>query len=173
LEPDPVRGREVDRRPPERRHPRLERALVRGGGDPRRGGLLEHHEARVQAGGERPRAQHPRAEAVDRPDPGRVDGARVLLLAEVVEALAHALAQLAGRLLGERQRQDRGDRDLVEQDRLDETLDHHGRLARARVGGQQGRARAVLDRGPLLGGEARRAHAPSTSSCSPARQIPG
>jgi hypothetical protein len=110
---------------------------------------------------------------VDRPDPGGVDGAGVLVLAEVAQPLAGALAQLAGRLLREREREDRADRDAVEEHRLDEPLDHHGGLAGARVRGEQGRARPVLDRGALLGGEARRAHAASSGGSSPARQIPG
>ena len=71
------------------------------------------------------------------PIQARVDGAGVLVLAEVGEAAAQALAQLAGRLLGEGQGEDRADRDAVVQHGLDEALDHHGGLARAGVGGQQ------------------------------------
>jgi hypothetical protein len=169
----PVRGRQIDRGPAEGRDPGLQRALVRGGGDPPRGGLLEHREARIQPGGQRPRPQHARAEAVDRPDPRGVDGAGVLVLAEVGQPLASALAQLAGGLLREREREDRADRHLVEQHGLDESLDHHGGLARAGVGGEQRGARPVLDRGALLGGEAGRAHVSSSRAASPARQIPG
>ena len=169
-----IGGREVDRRAAEGGDPRLQRAVVGGRGEPPGGGRLEHAEARVEAGGQRARAQHPRAEAVDRADPRGVDGAGVLVLAEVREPPPHALAQLAGGLLGERQREDRADGHAVEQHRLDEALDHHGRLARARVGGQQRGAAAVLDRGPLLGGEAGRAdHDPSTPASSAARQMPG
>ena len=145
---------------PARRRPRLERALVGVAREPLGGALVEHLEARVEPGGERPRAQDARAEAVDRADPARVDLARVLLLAERQEAPADALPQLAGGLLGEREREDRADRHAVAQHRLDAALGHHRRLARAGVGGEQRGARAVVDRRALLGGEGD-GHAPA------------
>ena len=88
-----------------------------------------------------------------------------------------------GRLLREREGEDRADRDAVEQHRLDEALDHHRGLAGARAGGEQRRAVAVGDRRPLLRREAagrRRGrggrggrHAGSSTFGSPARQMPG
>jgi hypothetical protein len=108
---------------------------------------------------------------VDRADPGGVGRARVLGLAELDEAAADALTQLRGRLLGERERQDRADRDAVLEHRGGEALDHHRRLARAGAGGEQRRAPAVRDRGALLRGH--RHAAASGRSGSPARQIAG
>ena len=83
---------------------------------------------------------------------------------------ADPLAQLGRRLLREGQRQDRADRDAVAQHRLGEALDHHGRLAGARAGGEQRRALAVGDRRALLG---REPHAGGSLRGSPARQMAG
>ena len=158
-----VRGGQVDRRRAVLARPALQGAFVRGAGEALRGGRLEDLEARVQARGERLRAQQARAEAVDRADPGAVDGAGVLVLPQLGQAAAQALGQLARGLLGEGQGEDRAHRDLVLAHGRGDPLDHHRGLARAGVGGQQRGARAGLDRGALLGGEARH----------PARQIPG
>ncbi len=170
-----VSGGEVHRRCAERLRPVVERAVVGRHGEPAGGRLVEHVEARVQAGGQWARAQDARAEAVDGADPGAVDRPRVLVLADLHQPPAHPLAQLPGRLLGEREREDRADGDAVLEHRLDEALDHHRGLARAGVGGQQRRARAVGHRRALLGGERRPgggehgAHAGSSA----ARQMPG
>ena len=77
----PVGGREVDRRRALGGDPVVERALERALGEPPRGRLVEHGEARVEPGGQRRRAQHARAEAVDRADPRAVDRARLLAVA--------------------------------------------------------------------------------------------
>ena len=174
-QPGPEGGGDVDRRRPARRGPVFERAVVGVAGEPLRGALVEHLEARVQPRRQRARAQHPGAEAVDRADPARVHLARVLLLAQRQEAPADAVAELARGLLGEREREDRADRHPVLQHRLHAPLGHHRGLARAGVGGEQRGAVAVLDRRALLvgerdgaggGGEGGRGH-------PPARQIVG
>ena len=165
-----VRRGEVDRRVALRRGPGLERRFERLGGEPPLGGLVEHAEARVEPGGQRAAAQDPGAEAVDRPDPGGVDRARVLHLPQLDEAAPDPLAQLGGRLLGEGQRQDRADGDAVLQHRLGEPLDHHRGLAGAGPGREQRRPLAVGDRGALLG---RAPHAGGSLRGSPARQIAG
>ena len=192
-----VGGGEVERRRAARRGPGLERGLVRALGEPPGGRLVEHREARIEARRQRPGAQHAGAEAVDRADPRRLGLARALELAERGQPPAQALAQLAGRLLGEGEREHRADRHAVVQDGLDEPLDHHGGLAGARGGGEQRRPGAVVDRRPLLGrepdarrpgrprGEGGHAAAPRSSRAagaappfspgppSPARQIAG
>ena len=165
LEARAVGRGDVDRRRPALARPLLERALVGLPREPLGGRLVEHVEARIEPRGERARAQDARAEAVDRADPARVDRARVLLLAERDEAPADAVAQLAGRLLGEGQGEDRADRHAVVQHRLDAALGHHRRLAGAGVGGEQRRARAIVDRLALLRGEG--------DAHPPARQIVG
>ena len=170
-----IGGGEVDRGLPAAGRPRFQRGVVGLARQPRRGGLVEHLEVRVQAGRQRMGAQHAGAEAVDGPDPGAVDRARVLGLAELGEAPPQALAQLPRRLLGEGQGQHGPHRDAVDPHGLREALDHHGGLARAGVGGEQGGAAAVGDRGALLGGEGPAAHSSPFSSAvpSPARQIAG
>ena len=117
------------------------------------GGLVEHGERRVQAGGDRVGAQQPRAEAVDRRDPGGLGLARRVAPAELDEALAHARAQLAGGALGERDREDPRRRDAVLEHRAHEALDEHRGLAAAGVGLEQQRAVAAADRLGLLGRE--------------------
>ena len=108
---------------------------------------------------------------MDRADPGRVDGTRVLGLAELPEPPPDPLAQLGRGLVGERQREDRADGDAVVEHRLGEALDHDRGLARAGAGGEQRRPAAVGDRRALL---ARRAdHAGASVRGSPARQMPG
>jgi hypothetical protein len=187
-QPLAVRGGEVDGGGAASGRPRLQRLVVGAVGEPPGGGLVEHDEARVEAGCERPRAQDAGAEPVDRADPGGLRLARVLVVAERREAAAHPLAQLAGRLLGEGEREHAADRHAVATDRLHEALDHHRRLAGARVGREQTRSRAILDRGALVGREAHagrrgrrlrarqleRGHAaPASTAPSPARQIAG
>ena len=140
-------------RPGPRRGPSLERVLVGRVREPLGGALLEHLEARVQPGGQRLGAQQPRAEAVDRADPGAVDGPCVLVLAELGQPPPQPLRELAGRLLRERQGEDRADRDVVLAHGGGDPLDHHRGLARAGVGRQQRRAAPGGDRGTLLGRE--------------------
>ena len=144
---------EVDRRGRVGAAPGLERVVVGGVREALGGGLLEHLEARVQARRERLRAQQAGAEAVDGADPGPVDGAGALVVAEFGEAAAQALGELARGLLGEGQGENRVDGDAVLADGLGDPLDHHGGLARAGVGGEQAGAGARLDRGELLVGE--------------------
>ena len=154
---------EVDRRGPLGAGPALQRALVGRTGQPLGRGRFQDLEARVQPGGQRLRAQQAGAEAVDRADPGAVDRAGVLVLPQLGQAAAQALGELARGLLGEGQGEDRAHRHLVLADGGGDPLDHHRGLARAGVGGEQRGPRAGVDRGALLGREARH----------PARQIPG
>jgi hypothetical protein len=170
LELAPVGRGEVDGRRAELRHPRFERTLERGRRQPPRGALVEHREPGVEPGRERLAAKHARAEPVDGADPGRVDFPRAVVLAERDERAADALAELGGRLLGERQRQDRADRDAVVQHGRREPLDHHRRLAGPGARGKERRAVAVGDRRTLLRGAP---HTGSSTFGSPARQIPG
>ena len=149
-----VGGGEVDRGGTGGARPLFQRGVVGRSREALGGGLLEHLEARVQPGGERLGAQQAGAEAVDGADPGGVDGAGVLVLAELGQAPAQALGELARGLLGEGQAEDRVDRHAVDADGGGDPLDHHRGLARAGVGGQQRGAGAGLDRGALLGGEA-------------------
>ena len=102
---------------------------------------------------------------MDRADPGAVDGAGVLVLAELGQPSAQPLGQLARGLLGEGQGEDRADRDLVLADGLGDPLDHHGRLAGAGIGGEQRRAGPRPDRRALLDGEGGGGH--------PARRVRG
>src|SRR5207253_496815 len=64
--------------------------------------LVEHAVLRVDPGRQWVRPQEPRAEAVDRANPGAFGLARVLALAQLEEARANALLELGRRLLGER-----------------------------------------------------------------------
>ena len=118
-----------------------------------RGGLVEHREGRVQAGGDRVRAQQARAEAVDRRDPCGLGLARRVAAAELDEALAHARAQLARGALGERDREDLRRAHAVLEHRAHEALDEHRRLAAAGVGLEQQRSGAPPDGLGLLRGE--------------------
>ncbi len=84
----------------------LERRVEGDVGEPFGVLLVEHRELRVEPGVERVRAQQPRAEGVDRRDPGALGGARRVVGAELAQAHADPLAQLGRRLLGERDRED-------------------------------------------------------------------
>ncbi len=86
----------------------------------------------------------------------RLGVARSLAVAELQQAIAHALAQLAGGALGERDRKDPAGRHAVLAHRSDEALDEHRGLAAARGRRQQQRLRAARDGLLLLVGE--RAH---------------
>ena len=131
----------------------LERELERGIGEGVRLGLVEHRELRVDPGRERVRTQHPRAEAVNRRDiralglPGRLVGA------EFAQPAADPVAQLGGRLLGERDRKDRGRIDAVVEHGAHESLDEHGGLAAPGARVEQQITVAALDRRQLLRGE--------------------
>ena len=111
---------------------------------------VEDREARIQAGRERARAEHPRAEPVDRRDERTLGRARLLGRAELVQARPDPVAQLRGGLLGERDREDRGHRDPVLEHGPRESLDQHRGLAAAGAGVEQQVAAAPVDRSPLL-----------------------
>ena len=130
---------------------------------------VENAELRVDPGGERVRAQHPRAEAVDRRDPGRLGLARVPDLIQVDEAGANTLLELGGRLLGERDREDRRHIHAVVAHGAHEALDQHRRLAGARPRAHEDRAVAPLDRRQLLVGEL---HGASTRQIEGCEQPP-
>ena len=87
--------------------------------------LIENRKVRVDACGQRMRTQQPRTEAVEGADVCRLRVARSLPLAELQQAPAHAHAQLAGRPVGERDRQDPRRRDPVLAHRRHEALDQH------------------------------------------------
>ena len=116
--------------------------------------LVEHAEARVEAGRERMRLEQPVAEAVDGRDPGAVERPREVVAAELVQPLPDAQAQLAGRPLGVRDHEHRVDVEAVLAHRAREALDQHRRLARAGARGDEDEA-ARVDRGLLLAGSAR------------------
>ena len=150
----PQRLRAVDREQPQPLGlvPRAElrqRLVERLDQQHRRLGLVEHAKPRVEPGRERVLAKEPRAEAVNRRDPGAVELARQLRPAELGEPSADSRAQLGGRAVGVGDDEDRADVDAGF-DRADEALDEHGRLPRPRPGGDKdepGRA----DGGGLLG----------------------
>ena len=91
-------------------HEGPEGAVEGVGGDALRLELVEHAEVRVDARAERVSAQHARAEAVDRRDPGRLGGAGVGAPAEIEKAPAHARPHLGRGLLGEGDGEDGVDR---------------------------------------------------------------
>ncbi len=96
--------------------------------------VVQHTEPWIEAGGERVRLQQPQAEAVDRRDPGSVEGASEIVAAELVQAGADPAAQLPCRTLGVGDHEHRLDVEPALAHRLDEALDEHGRLARPRTG---------------------------------------
>src|SRR4051794_18017491 len=110
--------------------------------------VVEHAEARVDAGRERIRAQKPVAEAVDGRDPGRVEIARQVVAAELPQPLANPRPQLAGRALGVRDHEDRVDVEAALANRAAEALHDHRRLAGAGAGRDEDDPR-FFDR-PLL-----------------------
>ena len=126
--------------------------------------LVEHRERGIEPRRERVCAQHARAEAVNRGDRRSLGRARRLVRAERPQARANPLTQLGGRLLGERDRQDRADVDAVVQDGADEPLDQHRRLTAAGARIKQQIAVTALDRRDLLWCE---------GDGHPAQQIPG
>ena len=167
----PVRGGEVERRLALGLDPRGQGGVPGARAQPLGGPDVQHLEAGIQAGRQRVRAQQAGAERVDGADPGGLRLAREVARAGAEQAAADPLAQLAGGLVGERQRQDLADLDAVVQHRLDEPLGHHRRLARAGVRRQQPRPLAGADRLALLAGQ-RRALA-HRRHCSAPRQMPG
>jgi hypothetical protein len=96
------------------------------------------------------------AEAVEGGDPCALGLAGALALAQLEQPPTHAGAQLAGGLVGERDRQHLVGTQPVVHDRGDEALDEHGRLPRAGVGRQHEVAVAPRDGLGLLGGEGAR-----------------
>ena len=127
----------------------VERALERLAADHRAVLVVQLAEARVDADGERVRAQEARAEAVDRRDPRAVELAREIGPAAAVERGADARAQLAGRLPRVRDHEHRLDVEALLAHRAHEALDEHARLAGARAGRDEDLARR-LDRFRLL-----------------------
>ena len=132
------------------REERLQRPFEGVDADALRLGLVEHPVLGVDARRQRVRAQEARAEAVDRRDPGALRGPRLLALAQLEEAPPDAQLELGGGLLGERDGEDAIDHHAVLEHRAHEALDQHGGLAAAGAGVQEERARARLDRLPLL-----------------------
>ncbi len=94
--------------------------------------LVQHAERGVDAGGQRIRAEHAPAEAVDRGDPGSVELEREVGAAPLEQGGADAGAQLAGGPLRVRDHEDGVDIEPVLHDGPDESLHEHGGLARAR-----------------------------------------
>ena len=90
------------------------------------------------------------AETVDRRDPRGVELSREVGAPELDEPRTDPVAQLAGRLLGVRDDEERVDVEPALADRPGEPLDEHGRLARAGAGGDEDDP-ARLDRRRLLG----------------------
>ena len=139
---------------------------------------VHHLEAGVQPRVERPLAQQARGEGVNRLDVRRVDlldgGPQPVLLAGVgavqraVEIAAHAVAQFARRLLGERDRDDLAQLRPAPAHRLDDAPHQHRRLAGAGARLQEDRriqvalgalAHRLVGRGPIaVAGGARLAH---------------
>ncbi len=115
--------------------------------------LLDDREIGVEADGERMGAQQPGAEAVEGSDVRRLGVARSLAVAELQQAIAHALAQLARGALGERDREDPPGRNPIVADGRDEALDEHGRLAAPGGSGNEQRLRTPADRCALLVGQ--------------------
>ena len=140
--------------------------LIGGVGEPVGLALVEHLEGGVEAGGDGVGAQQACAPAVDGGDGRALGLPRVLVVAQLGEALANPGPQLRGRLLGEGDRQDRPQVHVVLAHRGHEALHQHRGLAAPGVGGEQERSGAVLDGGALLGAELDHAAAPL-------RQIPG
>ena len=98
-------------------------------------------------------AQQPVAEAVDGRDPGAVERAGQIGPPALDELGTDACAQLARRLLGVGDHQNRLDVDAFVADRACEALDEHPRLARACAGRDEDEP-AGVNRGALLGVEA-------------------
>ena len=134
-------------------HELLERAVERVGGEPLRLELVEYAEVGIDAGAERVSAQHARAEAVDGRDPRALGRARLLATSQVEEAAPYARPHLGGGLLGEGDREDRLDADLVLRHGQHEALHQHGCLAGARARPYEQGAVPALDRAALLRGQ--------------------
>ena len=112
--------------------------------------LLQHPEVRVDPGAERVRAQHARAEPMDRGDPRALRRARLLPAPQLEEAAPHAGPHLRGRLLGEGDREYRLDAHLVLGHRPHEALHEHRGLAGAGARAHEQRAVAALHGALLL-----------------------
>ena len=111
---------------------------------------------------------------MDRRDRGLLGLARPLGLAELEEPAAHAFAKLGGRLVGERDGQDRGDVDAVEQYAAHEPLDQDECLSAAGSSRDQQRAGALVDGRALLGRQRDPARSKRLVDHAPTlRQMPG
>ncbi len=126
-----------------------ERTLERLAAQHRGSRVLELAEPRVEAGGERMRAQQPVAEAVDRRDPRSVELAREVGTPALAQRGADATPQLAGRLARVRDDEDGLDVDAALAHRAYVPLDENRRLPRARSRGHEDRALG-LDGSQLL-----------------------
>ena len=102
----------------------LEGVAAQASGD----SLVEHPEAGIQARCQRVGCEQPRAEAVDRRDVGGLGVARGRALAELEEGASHALPQLAGGAVGERDREDLRGAQAVLEHGGHEALHQHRRL---------------------------------------------
>src|SRR5262249_55435257 len=131
--------------------------------------VVENAEARVDPGGERVRLQQAVAEAVDGRDPGAVEPALEVVPAELVQPLADAPAQLAGRALGVRDDEDRLDVEAAVADGAAEALDDDGRLAGARPRGDEDDA-LLLDCAELLLVDRLYDHAVALNSLGPGQR---
>ncbi len=140
---------------------RRQRIRERLGGEHRGLALVEHTEAGVDPGLERVHAQHARAEAVDRRDPGAVDVAGQITPAGGAQPLPNALPQLAGGPLRVGDHEDRVEREPPLEHRQHDPLDEHGRLPCAGARRDEDDA-GLRDGGRLLGVDHRRAHARRT-----------
>jgi hypothetical protein len=149
----PVGRDELQRRRPVVAQEAGERRIERPAAQRPRARFVQDGEARVQAGGDRVRAQDPRAEPVDRRDPGGLGVACILAAPELEEALAYSRAQLARGLVGERDGQDLLRTQAVLGHAAHEALDEDRRLARAGARADQQRAVATRESRRLLGRE--------------------
>ena len=127
----------------------LERSLEGLATQDGRSRVLELAEARIETGRERMGTEQTRAEAVDRRDPRVVELERQIRAAALEQARPDPGAKLAGGTLGVRYDEHRVDIDAVVDDRANEALDEHGRLAGPGAGGDEDVTRR-LDRSALL-----------------------
>ena len=169
----PVRGRELERLLLPGGDQGLERRVEGARGEPLGLGLIDHPEARIDAGRGGMGGEHPPAEAVDRRDPGPLDplerclqGLELLALSAANahgELLADSPSQLVRGPLGEGEGEDSARSDLRVERSGAEALDQHRGLPGSGSGAEEDILLAALDRGALLLG-ALRAHSSSPSS---------
>ena len=111
--------------------------------------LVEDAEARIDACRERVRAQQPVAEAVNRGDPRAVESTREIGAPSLDEPGTDTAPQLARRLLGVGDDEDRLDVDALVADGAGEALDEHTGLPRACARGDEHQS-ARVDRRALF-----------------------